>query len=89
MQRKETTYSVPNLNLKLTVFSPLKVLKMAHDPKSELACILRCTVVEARNLPVADIGGSSDPYVLFKDTKGIKMSGKGVKTKTIKKFVEF
>eukprot|EP00727_Mastigamoeba_balamuthi_P012865 m51a1_g8200 hypothetical protein (303) ;mRNA; r:21291-22799 len=41
------------------------------------------TVVEARNVPAADVGGTSDPYVKIKDVEGL--AGHGAKTAVKKK----
>lgn len=43
------------------------------------------TVVGAAKLPAADVGGTSDPYVIIKDVTGLHMKGKHVKTSTKKK----
>eukprot|EP00026_Physarum_polycephalum_P013016 Phypoly_transcript_13374.p1 GENE.Phypoly_transcript_13374~~Phypoly_transcript_13374.p1 ORF type:complete len:316 (+),score=68.34 Phypoly_transcript_13374:98-1045(+) len=46
---------------------------------------LHITVVGAAKLPAADVGGTSDPYVVIRDVTGMHMHGKQVKTSHKKK----
>eukprot|EP00727_Mastigamoeba_balamuthi_P009618 m51a1_g5279 putative tellurium resistance protein TerZ (401) ;mRNA; f:170873-173925 len=86
-QQSDTHGSGPGLLLSVALVALAAVVIELRTERRAMADLeknkLWVSVVEARNVPAADIGGTSDPYVKIKDVDGL--GGHGAKTNWKKK----